>query len=104
MALWTDIIDPATLTGYARAALADYEASKGTLARWLPNRFVPSTAARPAHTVNPSTSAAHAAHTSIRGSAAKPSRASAAVVGPGAAMASPRSRCSARPSTPTAAI
>ncbi len=40
MALWTDIIDPATLTGYARASLADYEASKGTLARWLPNREV----------------------------------------------------------------
>lgn len=42
MALWTDIIDPATLTGYARASLADYEARKGTLARWLPNRVVPS--------------------------------------------------------------
>ena len=40
MALWTDIIDPATLTGYARASLADYEARKGTLARWLPNREV----------------------------------------------------------------
>lgn len=42
MALWTDIIDPATLTGYARASLADYEARRGTLARWLPNRVVPS--------------------------------------------------------------
>jgi hypothetical protein len=42
MALWTDIIDPATLTGYARASLADYEASRGTLARWLPNRDVAS--------------------------------------------------------------
>lgn len=42
MALWTDIVDPATLTGYARAALADYEARRGTLARWLPNRLVPS--------------------------------------------------------------
>lgn len=41
MALWTDIIDPATLTGYARASLADYEARRGTLARWLPNRDVP---------------------------------------------------------------
>jgi hypothetical protein len=41
MALWTDLIDPATLTGYARASLADYEARKGTLARWLPNREVP---------------------------------------------------------------
>lgn len=38
--LWTDIIDPATLTGYARASLADYEAQRGTLARWLPNRGV----------------------------------------------------------------
>ncbi len=42
MALWTDIIDPATLTGYARASLADYEQRRGTLARWLPNRTVPS--------------------------------------------------------------
>lgn len=40
MALWTDIIDPAELTGYARASLADYEASRGTLARYLPNREV----------------------------------------------------------------
>ena len=40
MALWTDVIDPATLTGYARASLAEYEARKGTLARWLPNRQV----------------------------------------------------------------
>lgn len=40
MALWTDIIDPATLTGYARASLADYEQRRGTLARWLPNREV----------------------------------------------------------------
>lgn len=38
--LWTDLIDPATLTGYARQSLAEYEASRGTLARWLPNRFV----------------------------------------------------------------
>lgn len=35
MALWTDIIDPATLTGYTRAGLD--EAQKGSLARWLPN-------------------------------------------------------------------
>jgi hypothetical protein len=40
MALWTDLIDPATLTGYARASLADYEQRQGTLARWLPNREV----------------------------------------------------------------
>ena len=35
MALWTDIIDPASLTGYVRAALD--ESQKGSLARWLPN-------------------------------------------------------------------
>jgi hypothetical protein len=46
MPLWTDIIDPATLTGYARASLADYEASKGTLAQWLPNREVPDISVR----------------------------------------------------------
>lgn len=46
MALWTDIIDPATLTGYARASLADYEAQRGTLARWLPNREVQDIVAR----------------------------------------------------------
>lgn len=40
MALWTDVIDPATLTGYARESLADYESRRGTLARWLPNRDV----------------------------------------------------------------
>jgi hypothetical protein len=46
MPLWTDIIDPATLTGYARASLADYEANRGTLARWLPNREVADIAVR----------------------------------------------------------
>lgn len=40
MALWTDIIDPATLSGYARASMAEYENRRGTLARWLPNRDV----------------------------------------------------------------
>ncbi len=40
MALWTDIYDPAYLTGYARAALADYERRQGSLARFLPNRMV----------------------------------------------------------------
>lgn len=40
MPLWTDIIDPATLTGYARASLSELEAKKGTLAHWLPNRDV----------------------------------------------------------------
>lgn len=41
MELWTELIDPAELTGYARQALTDYEASKGTLAAYLPNREVP---------------------------------------------------------------
>jgi hypothetical protein len=40
MALWTDVIDPATLTGYARASLEDYEQAKGTLAQFLPNETV----------------------------------------------------------------
>lgn len=44
--LWTDIIDPAELSGYARASLADYEASRGTLAQWLPNREVADIAVR----------------------------------------------------------
>jgi hypothetical protein len=44
--LWTDVIDPATLTGYARASLADYEKRKGTLARFLPNRVVADTVVR----------------------------------------------------------
>ena len=46
MALWTDLIDPATLTGYARRSLEEYEAEKGTLARWLPNREVADTVVR----------------------------------------------------------
>jgi hypothetical protein len=46
MTLWTDVVDPATLTGYARAALSDYEARRGTLARWLPNRDVADVVAR----------------------------------------------------------
>ena len=41
MALWTDIIDPATLTGYARESLTAIEARRGNLARFLPNRVVP---------------------------------------------------------------
>lgn len=41
MPLWTDIIDPATLTGYARASLVDYERSRSaSLATYLPNRMV----------------------------------------------------------------
>ena len=38
--LWTDLIDAAEATGYAREAMNDYEARKGSLTRWLPNRFV----------------------------------------------------------------
>ncbi|HMG44988.1 MAG TPA: major capsid protein [Acidimicrobiales bacterium] len=44
--LWTDLIDPATLTGYARESLADYEARQGSLNRWLPNRPVPDVVVR----------------------------------------------------------
>ena len=40
MALWTDLIDPATLTGYVRESLSDIEKRKGNLARFLPNRTV----------------------------------------------------------------
>lgn len=46
MALWTDIITPSELTGYARASLASYEQLKGTLARWLPNREISDIVAR----------------------------------------------------------
>lgn len=38
--LWNELMDPAELTGYARESLADYEAQRGTLAQWLPNREV----------------------------------------------------------------
>ena len=44
--LWTDIVNPAELTGYARASLNDYEARQGSLARWLPNREVQDVVAR----------------------------------------------------------
>lgn len=37
MALWTDLVTPAEATGYARAALADLEVNKTSLARWIPN-------------------------------------------------------------------
>ncbi len=46
MALWTELISPAELTGFARAAQEDYEASQGTLARWLPNTAVPDVVVR----------------------------------------------------------
>lgn len=44
--LWTDIIDPADLTGYARESLADYERRQGSLAVFLPNREVADVVAR----------------------------------------------------------
>jgi hypothetical protein len=40
MPLWTDVVDPATLTGYVRRSLEEYEQARGTLARFLPNREV----------------------------------------------------------------
>lgn len=46
MALWTDLIDPATLTGYVREAMTDFESRKPSLARFLPNRTVPNINAR----------------------------------------------------------
>ena len=44
--LWTDIIDPATLTGYVRESLTSIEQRRGNLARFLPNRVVPDIAVR----------------------------------------------------------
>lgn len=46
MPLWTDLIEPAELTGYARASLADRERAKGSLAGYLPNRTVSDTAVK----------------------------------------------------------
>ncbi|WP_030143877.1 major capsid protein [Mycetocola saprophilus] len=46
MALWTDVVDPVELTGYARQTLEDYEASKGSLARFLPNKTIDDIVAR----------------------------------------------------------
>lgn len=40
MELWTDLIDPVELTGFAREEAEAYELQWGTLARYLPNRFV----------------------------------------------------------------
>lgn len=40
--LWIDVIEPATLSGYVRADLAEYETRKGSLNVFLPNREVPS--------------------------------------------------------------
>lgn len=40
MGLWTDVIEPATLTGFARASLQAYEDRNGSLERYLPNTHV----------------------------------------------------------------
>lgn len=40
MLLNTDYVDPAELTGYSRAAVADLEINRFTLSRWLPHRPV----------------------------------------------------------------
>ncbi len=52
MALWTDVIDPATLTGYVRGYMEDYEKERGSLAQWLPNRYVPDISVRFVRGVN----------------------------------------------------
>lgn len=46
MALWTDIITPAELTGYARSFQSDYELQRGSLAAFLPNKQVLDTSVR----------------------------------------------------------
>jgi hypothetical protein len=46
MAIWSDVITPATLTGYVRESLADYQARQGMLSQWLPDRLVPDIVAR----------------------------------------------------------
>lgn len=51
MALWTDVIDPAELTGYARASLEELEARKDSLGAFLPNENVIGTSARLMQTV-----------------------------------------------------
>lgn len=39
MPLWTDIVDPVEATAEARVELAEYERSRGSLTRYLPNIF-----------------------------------------------------------------
>lgn len=46
MANMIDIIEPAELTGYARESMNAYEARRGSLAAWLPNRMVDDVIAR----------------------------------------------------------
>lgn len=40
MSLWTDVINPADLTGYVRADVADYEVNRNTLSLFLPNQTI----------------------------------------------------------------
>lgn len=45
--MWTNLVTPVELTGYARARLEDYERQQnGSLARWLPNETIPDIFAR----------------------------------------------------------
>lgn len=46
MSLWTEVVEPAALTGYARAALEDYEVNRASLAPFLPNSTVADIVAR----------------------------------------------------------
>lgn len=43
MPLWTDVIEPSELSGFARASLQAQEDKNGTLERWLPNTHVDQT-------------------------------------------------------------
>jgi Phage major capsid protein E len=45
-ALWTEFITPAELTGYARQEQEAYERQWGSLARYMPNNYVPDIVAR----------------------------------------------------------
>lgn len=45
--MWTELVEPVELTGYARARLEDYERQQnGSLARWLPNETINDITAR----------------------------------------------------------
>lgn len=72
MALWTELINPAELTGYARAAFEDYEVNRPSLAPFLPNSFVPDIVARIARgqggMIDAATFRAYDAETAIGGS------------------------------------
>ncbi len=44
--LWTEVVEPAEITGFARAAVEDLERQKGTLAQFLPNVSTPDVVVR----------------------------------------------------------